>query len=108
MDFANPILFVGAAVLILVGALKGWLTRDEWMWGVGALAIPYLDAGVSNVYDESRTILDRCIPCVYCARTHAGADADHCGALLAEYKWNDDGCVCTVIHIVVSYLLITS
>lgn len=42
MDFANPILFVGAAVLILVGALKGWLTRDEWMWGVGALAIPYL------------------------------------------------------------------
>lgn len=39
---ANPIYFLGAAVLLGVGAGKGWLTRSEWLLGAGLLGIPYV------------------------------------------------------------------
>jgi hypothetical protein len=41
MDFANPILFLGTAALLCLGAMKGWLARNEWTWGALVLAIPY-------------------------------------------------------------------
>lgn len=40
--FWNPILFVLAGVLLLLGAWKRWLTGSEVVLGVGLLAIPYL------------------------------------------------------------------
>lgn len=42
MIFWNPILFALAAVLLLVGGWKRWLTGSELVLGAGLLAIPYL------------------------------------------------------------------
>ncbi|HEX2974132.1 MAG TPA: mannosyltransferase family protein [Tepidisphaeraceae bacterium] len=42
MNFANPILFVGTFVLVVVGGLKGWLDRPELALSVALLAIPYV------------------------------------------------------------------
>lgn len=42
MIFWNPILFVLAGVLILLGACKRWLVGSELVLGAGLLAIPYL------------------------------------------------------------------
>lgn len=41
MHFANPLLFVFAIVLTIVGARRGWLTRPEVAFSAAALAIPY-------------------------------------------------------------------
>lgn len=42
---ANCVAFVGAIVLLVVGGLKGWLSRRELVVGTLLLAIPYLLAG---------------------------------------------------------------
>jgi hypothetical protein len=42
MFFWNPILFVGAFALVLLGASKGWLSGPETILGAGLLAIPYI------------------------------------------------------------------
>jgi hypothetical protein len=39
--FWNPILFVGAGVLLVVGCYQAWLTGPEAVLGFGLLAIPY-------------------------------------------------------------------
>jgi hypothetical protein len=46
LQFANPIYFLGTAVLVAVGGYKGWLSRPEWGLSAGLLAIPY----VTNSY----------------------------------------------------------
>jgi hypothetical protein len=40
--FANPIYFTGAVALLMIGILKNWLTRQEWLLTAGLLLIPYL------------------------------------------------------------------
>jgi hypothetical protein len=42
MQFANPIYFVAAAVLVAVGAWKRWLTSHEVALSIALLAIPYV------------------------------------------------------------------
>jgi hypothetical protein len=42
LEFANPIIFVGAAVLIGLGAWRKWLTWNETLLGSLLLLIPYL------------------------------------------------------------------
>lgn len=42
MAFWNPILFVGAIVLVLYGARRSWLSGPEVIFGLGLLVIPYL------------------------------------------------------------------
>ncbi len=40
--FWNPILFVAALVLTVVGRFRGWLSGPEFILGIGLLVIPYL------------------------------------------------------------------
>jgi hypothetical protein len=42
LQFANPIYFVGMAVLIAVGTWKKWLNSYEILLSIGLLAIPYV------------------------------------------------------------------
>jgi hypothetical protein len=42
LEFANPIYLLGTAALIIFGAWKRWLTRDELLVAVPLLVIPYL------------------------------------------------------------------
>lgn len=42
LQFANPLFFVGAVALLVVGAWRGWLNRYEWSAGAFLLLIPYL------------------------------------------------------------------
>lgn len=42
LTFWNPIFFVGALSLVVLGAFRSWLTSTEVVLGVGLLAIPYL------------------------------------------------------------------
>lgn len=39
---ANPLWFGGTALLIAIGAWKGWLDRREWLLAAGLLLIPYV------------------------------------------------------------------
>lgn len=43
--FWNPIYFVGAVVLVGLGAVRKWLTGSEVVLGLGLLAIPYVTRG---------------------------------------------------------------
>ena len=42
LGFWNPILFLVALVAVVVGWVRGWLTRPEAMVGIGLLLIPYV------------------------------------------------------------------
>lgn len=42
LNFANPIFFVGAALLLLLGGMKRWLNRREIALGAMLLLIPYV------------------------------------------------------------------
>ena len=42
---ANCVAFVGAIALLVVGGIKGWLSRGELVLGGCLLAIPYISAG---------------------------------------------------------------
>ena len=42
LAFWNPILFLLAAVAVIVGGRRGWLTRDEVVLGIGLLLVPYV------------------------------------------------------------------
>jgi hypothetical protein len=42
LNFANPIFFVGAGLLLLLGGIKGWLDRREIALGATLLLIPYV------------------------------------------------------------------
>lgn len=46
--FANPIYFVLAAVLTVIGALKRWLTWEEVLLAAGMLLIPYVTKSYEN------------------------------------------------------------
>ena len=46
--FANPIYFVLAAVLTVIGALKRWLTWEEVLLAAGMLFIPYVTKSYEN------------------------------------------------------------
>jgi hypothetical protein len=41
MEFANPIYLIGTASLVVVGALKRWLTSYEVLLSIPLLVIPY-------------------------------------------------------------------
>jgi hypothetical protein len=49
MAFWNPIFFVAAFALVLIGAGKAWLSGPEVVLGLGLLAIPY----VTRAYEQS-------------------------------------------------------
>lgn len=42
LQFANPIYFLGAVLLIGLGWKRGWISRPELLLGAGLLAMPYL------------------------------------------------------------------
>lgn len=42
LHFATPIYFGGTALLIIIGAFKGWIDRREWLLAAGLLLIPYI------------------------------------------------------------------
>jgi hypothetical protein len=42
MQFANPIYFAGACMLVVLGWVKGWLNRSEAALAAGLLLIPYV------------------------------------------------------------------
>ncbi len=45
MQFANPILFVGTILLIVVGMKKRWLSEGEWLLAALLILIPYFSHG---------------------------------------------------------------
>ncbi len=51
-QFINPIYFVGSAVLVAVGAWRGWLNGRETLLSVGMLLIPYLTKGYVNAMNS--------------------------------------------------------
>lgn len=48
LHFVNPIYFVGATVLVAIGAYKRWLTSYEVLLSIPLLAIPYLTRSYEN------------------------------------------------------------
>lgn len=48
MTLANPIYFGLAAILVLLGAVKRWLSGTEALLGFGLLVIPYVTRGYDN------------------------------------------------------------
>ena len=48
MYFANPVYFLLFAGLIALGALKGWLNREEILTGAALLLFSYLSKGYSS------------------------------------------------------------
>jgi len=51
LQFANPLYFTAAVLLILVGEWKRWLTRNEFLYAIIVLMIPY----VTRSYDACMT-----------------------------------------------------
>jgi len=49
LRFANPIYFVLALILVMTGEWMGWLSLNESLFGLAALAIPY----VTTSYEQS-------------------------------------------------------
>jgi hypothetical protein len=45
LQFANPVLFVGAVALVVVGAWKGWLSWPETLLSAGLILVPYAGKG---------------------------------------------------------------
>jgi hypothetical protein len=45
LQFANPVLFVGAVALVIVGAWKGWLSWPEILLSAGLILVPYAGKG---------------------------------------------------------------
>jgi len=45
MAFANPIWLAIAVVLVMVGTMKGWLSRSEWIVAALLILIPYVLQG---------------------------------------------------------------
>jgi hypothetical protein len=45
LQFANPVFFSVAAVLVVAGAWKGWLSRPEVLLAAGLILIPYTAKG---------------------------------------------------------------
>lgn len=94
LQFANPIYFVGTAVLVLIGAWKKWLNTNELILSAGLLLIPYIThsyrsgmmgharyaAVVFPVYIVMARLLERCPPAV------AYIVFAFCGFLLAMYS----------------------
>jgi len=42
LAFANPVFFLGTAILVIIGAYRGWLDRSEWLLSGLLLLIPYI------------------------------------------------------------------
>jgi hypothetical protein len=42
LHFADPLFFIGALVLLAIGAKCRWLSSYEWLVGAALLLIPYL------------------------------------------------------------------
>jgi len=42
LQFANPIYFLGTAIVIIIGGFRRWLTRGEWVLAALLLLIPYV------------------------------------------------------------------
>jgi Gpi18-like mannosyltransferase len=53
--FANPIIFIAAIALIVMGACKRWLSRDEVLLAAGLLLIPY----ITRSYEMSMASMGR-------------------------------------------------
>jgi len=45
LQFANPVFFVGAALLVIIGAWKGWLSWSETALAAGLVLVPYVAKG---------------------------------------------------------------
>lgn len=45
LEFANPVFFIAAFILSMVGEWKGWLTRDEVLLTLGLLFVSYVGKG---------------------------------------------------------------
>jgi hypothetical protein len=45
LQFANPVLFAGAAALVVIGAWKGWLSWPEILLSAGLILVPYAGKG---------------------------------------------------------------
>jgi hypothetical protein len=45
LQFANPIMFVGAAALTALGVFRRWLTTPEWLMAAALLAMGYVFRG---------------------------------------------------------------
>jgi hypothetical protein len=48
LRFANPIYLVLAFALVILGEMMGWLSINETLFGLAALAIPYVSCGFEN------------------------------------------------------------